>query len=540
MSLVVMFVIPGYLALLAAGIGNWWAGPLGRRLVGFDLTWIERLCLGALTASILLGLLGLATGFVPHELRSTVARTGLALLLVLGGACFARDGWSALRQAQSAERVFALGYLALCVLATSLALFPARLPSTLVDGPYVAKHDLLGVRVQYTTGNLPTDNAIPHVVSEYILRDIPFRTERPLMPGQEVTNRPILAGVILAAFRAATYLPPKQEGPLPKFNYVGSQWPDFSVLMRDEPGYRVSQALGTAMNALLLLGVGAVLCRQRGVASGLAVGIVALYLSSPYFLFQTYFTWPKALAGFFIIVAWLATAHWRAPTVAGAALGMAYLSHPYAIAYFAAYLAWHCGTAWAHAGEQPTGQRWRATVVPICGVAAAFAVVTAPWFLWVRALNIPADLVAQNLLIPGQTVQDFLWVRITNLATTVLPLHLIGNPFDVRQIVTASAVNASGAVGMLAVVALLWQVKGQVVPVRAWVLWAMPSLSLIAVFSNAAVPVMHGLQPLLAALLGVAGVCLWQAAGPRPAASLMAGQVLVNVALLAMYFNRLL
>lgn len=532
MSLVLAFLLPAFFALLIVSLGEALAARLLARWLAAPSSWLERICLGAVAVILVLALFGLVVINLPYEWRQAVARAGLLLLAVGALGVFAARGWKALRAAPAQERLFFVGYAALCVLSMALALFPARLPSTLIDGPYVAKHDLLGVRVQYTTGNLPTDNAIPHVVSEYLLRDISFRTEHPIMPGQEVTNRPILAAVLIAPFRAATYMPPRQSGPLPRFTYVGSEWPDFSVLMRDERGYRVSQAIGIALNALLLLVLGAFASRAFPVSLGMALAICGLFLTSPYFLFQTYFTWPKALAGFFVICAWLSTRMGRIPVLTGIALGLAYLSHPYAIAFFGAYLLWYVWQAWL--------RRRSAAAIDVASLVVAFAITVAPWLLWKASLALPSDLVAQNLIIPGQKPIDFLWVRIANSLNAFLPGHLLGYPFDVMRIVTGSAVNVAGAIGVLAAIVLLHRSFSAKPEVGSMVLWGIPAALLIGVFSNAAVPALHGMQPLIAVLLAIAVIHCFGWLGARGAAWVLGGQAAVNVVLMARYFKKLL
>lgn len=544
MSLALAFILPLTFAVLLAGLGHHLAMYMQELLGLGPLSWIERVCLGALPVVLLLAGLGVVLALVPHGVRPLIARIGLSVLVIGSLAVLCRGAWAAYRAAPLAQRLFGLGYMALCVIAMALALFPARLPSMLIDGPYVAKHDLLGVRVQYSTGNLPTDNAIPHVVSEYLLRDVPFRSERPIMPGQEVTNRPVLAALVVAAFRAATYMPPAQQGPLPRFIYVGQEWPDFSELMRDERGYRVSQAIGVATNALLLLGLGAVAARSAQNSPGAALAVVAVFLTSPYFLFQTYFTWPKALAGFFVIVAWLASSQWRNLPLAGTALGVAYLSHPYAAAFLLAYVAW---AAWdvrkAGPDRRALSRQGRALALTrtLIALVAPFLLVVLPWLVWKQFVAIPSDLVAQNLWVPGQRLGDFVWVRVLNVWNTVLPTYMLAYPFDAMSFVRNSSVNAAGAVGVLLGFAAL---RGLLVS-RTWdnsavLLWGLPALLLIAVFSSPAVPAVHGLQPVIAIVLLFAVHQAWALLGPRVAGCGTAALFLFNALLMARYFRQLL
>jgi hypothetical protein len=531
-------------ALFVFGAGHASALYVERRLGLPLLPWIERACLGAVIIVALLGMLGLAVVAAPHDARHFLAVLGLGVLALGSLWAIRRGGWRAARAAGASAQLYALGYLVLCVVSLALALWPARLPTVLVDGPYVAKHDLLGVRVQYTTGNLPTDNAIPHVVSEYLLRDISFKSERPIMPGQEVTNRPILAGLVLVPFRAAVRMPGAWVGPLPRFSYVGSSWPDFSVLMRDDKAYLVSQALGIALNALLLLAAGAFALRIAPTSPALSLAVIGLALSSPHILFQTYFTWPKSLAGFFVVVAWIASARLRSPAIAGLALGLAYLSHPYAIAYFAAYGLWYAWqTLRALPGEgHQFVQRLRQPVQQGLTLAIVFALIVLPWFAWSKwFLDIPSDLVSQNLIQVGQRWRDFFWVRPVNVLNTFLPVHLLGYPLDLRQMVRSSSVNVAGSVGLMIALAVAHRVCVTSAVRRSEIvlLWLLPVALLVLVFSNQAIPTVHGLQALVLVLIVAGAAHLWKRVGPGWAGLVLGAQVLLNVGLVVRYFRGL-
>jgi hypothetical protein len=399
--------------------------------------------------------------------------------------------------------------------------------------------------VQYSTGNLPTDNALPHVVSEYLLRDISFLEERPIMPGQEVTNRPILAALTFLPFRAAFRMPEAWSGSLPRFNYVGTEWPDFSVLMRDESAYRVSQAIGISLNALLLLAAGAYALRIGPAVPVLSLYVVVLALSSPYVLFQTYFTWPKSLAGFFLIVAWLAATRWRSASLAGVSIGLAYLSHPFAIVFLAAHIGWHGWQALRASPLRSGTGSWRPTRSSIehaLVVLAAFTVVAAPWFIWSKwMLQIPTDLVAQNFIQPGQRLRDFIWIRPVNFLSTFLPVHLLAYPFDVLQLVRSGAVNFAGAVGIVPIIALVHRlcVGADLRSATTWWLWVVPSVLLVGVFSNQAVPALHGLQPLVLVGIAAAAVHLWDRMGRQSWKLLIGSQVVVNGLLMLSYLKKL-
>jgi hypothetical protein len=259
--------------------------------------WIDKLCIGSFVVIFIFVIAGILIALIPIDLRGYFGKFFIFIISALSIYFFIRERfYLALFNASRVEKLFLIGLIVMSGVGLGISLIPVQLPTQLVDGPYVAKHDYLGVRVQYLTGNLPTDNSLPHVVSEYLLRDISFKDERPVMPGQEVSNRPILVSLILVPIRSAFSLPSKIINGLPKFDYVGSSWPDFSVLMSDDFAYMFSLTIGITLNALIFLAIGAFAVRATFSSLLISFGVVLIMLSSPFFIFQTIFTWPKMLA----------------------------------------------------------------------------------------------------------------------------------------------------------------------------------------------------------------------------------------------------
>jgi hypothetical protein len=90
-------------------------------------------------------------------------------------------------------------------------------------------------------------------------------------------------------------------GTLGKFLYVDSEWPDVESL-NDDGSFDQFLVIGILLNALLLLGL-IVFFSEWSPASALPIAVL-LWSTTPYFISQTIFTWPKALAGFFLVLAW--------------------------------------------------------------------------------------------------------------------------------------------------------------------------------------------------------------------------------------------
>jgi hypothetical protein len=169
-----------------------------------------------------------------------------------------------------------------------------RFPQSLPDGLYIFKTHTINVKIQYLTG-LPVDNYIPFTVAEYFLRGVSFKKERPIVPGNEVSNRTILMSLVSLPFRVALGAP-RNHPQLDTYNYIGRTWPDNSKLNKDDY-FDQFEVIGLALNSLLLVGL-FVFCSSLGANSVLPLAAL-LYVTDPYFIAQTIFTWPKALAGFF-------------------------------------------------------------------------------------------------------------------------------------------------------------------------------------------------------------------------------------------------
>lgn len=537
-QLLIGWIVQLLFALMVAGVGYSMPRFVLEKINWSQLIWLERLAAGAILVISILFFSGALIAVVPYGLRQFFS-FAVILLLLLGSFLGLKQGaWRDLATSSSKQRIVAGSTLILAMSALAMAWLPVRLPTELIDGPYVIKQDLPAVRVQHISGTLPIDNAIPHVATEYLLRDIKFSTERPLMPGQEVSNRPIMVSFLILPWHAIIEMPPQQHEPLARFSYVGQFWPDFSKLLESSNSWAVSIALGSILNSLLLLIVGAWMVRQPFITDRLVTLFSMLALSSPYVLVQTFYTWPKSLAGFFIIYGYLSILRGFPIWISAVALGLAYWSHPYAVVYFMFFAIWlYCRTD--KDGEIKLKWSERNFIKFIM----VYVIVVLPWFVWTRLIaRIPSDLVAQNLLQNGQRWVDFLWVRMVNFYTTFAPLYLQTYPFDVNAIFRSVSVNFTGAVGLLPVFILLHRLcindkknyKDVLIPLL------LPGAALVAIFSNLAVPALHGLQPLV--LLGLAAAVAHLAYFERSRYFfiLLVAQVLGNLIIICRYIGALL
>lgn len=359
-------------------------------------------------------------------------------------------------------------------------------------GLLISQEQTMNVKVQILTG-LPADNYIPFAVTEYFARGVSFKKERPIMPGNEVSNRTILMSLVALPFRVACGAP-RDHPPLGTYNYIGRSWPNVWAL-NTGTYFAQFEIVGLVLNSLLLIGL-LVFFSALGAELILPAG-TSLYITNPYFLSQTLFTWPKPLAGFFILLAWVSLRQLHGPVAVGLLMALAYHCHPYAIVF-----AGLVGLFYLTHERKQTGLR------PAILYATAFGVGVAPWFLWTTfVLHISSDLVAQNLTGPGTAAAlaspiNFIWVRAQNLVTLMTPMMFGVYPFDLTAVIHRWLFCLPGAVGVVLVYPGLVQCFAE----RNWRSWLWygllgPALALVAVFSVPALPILHGYQVLVGSLL---------------------------------------
>ena len=246
----------------------------------------------------------------------------------------------------------------------------------------------------------------------------------------------------------------------------------------------------------MLLGV-LLFCSSFGAGSVLSVATL-LYVTNPYFIAQTIFTWPKAMAGFFILLAWTSIRSGHGPAIVAALMALAWHSHPYAIA-FAAFAGLFYLIAMA------TGEIPRAVRRPLrSGRWPASHTVDD---LDTIVLQIPSDLVTQNFAGPGTepawaSLIGFVWIRLHNLFYLLCSTIFLVYPFDFKDVLNAWQFSLPGVVGLVMIYPALAQCA-ELPKSRPWLWYGFlgPALLILAVYSLPALPVLHGYQPLLGVLL---------------------------------------
>jgi hypothetical protein len=399
-----------------------------------------------------------------------------------------------------------------------------RSPRPLTDGIDIFKTPTTNVTIQYLT-SLPADNYIPFAVSEFFLRGISFQKERPILPQAEVSNRTILMSLVALPFRAALGAP-YDHPELGTFHYLDRDWPDVSKL-NTNGAFEQFCVIGLVLNSLLLLGA-IIFCAGLG-ASAVAPLATLLYVTNPYFIGQTIYTWPKALAGVFILLAWHSIRAGHRPVVVAALLALAFHAHPYALA-FAGWVGLFYLVQW----------RWQKSGLgSLLVYLFTFIAMLLPWIIWTRCvLAIPSDLIAQNFSGPGTEIawsspMNFIWIRIHNLFYTVCSTIFLLYPFDLGAALERWFVSLPGVVGLVLIYPALARCA-ELPTSRPWLWYGLlgPALSILAIYSSPALPVLHGFQAPLAVLLFFGVWWLSEHCTRRVYLRLVALQLLLNLGML--------
>src|SRR4051812_428026 len=161
---------------------------------------------GAAAGVVLHGLLG--WGIAAFPVARWIFVAALVALSVASAVYFiARRVVPEFSGTLSKPRKICLGlWLLLLLLGLGLLHLDVRLSEPLSDGIYIFKTPTTNVKVQYLT-SLPADNIIPYAVAEFFLRGVSFKEERPILPGNEVSNRTILMSLVALPFRVALGAP---------------------------------------------------------------------------------------------------------------------------------------------------------------------------------------------------------------------------------------------------------------------------------------------------------------------------------------------
>ena len=385
-GLVQSLVVLGVFVVAALNLGLALSSPLSRTPNA-----AVNMCVAVAFGFLALGVIGLLVWIAP-----TAKRTVCMVLLVSANAAAAYVNWRDRATVGPLLRTnrFILGaWLGVSLVLLMLAQAPLAPRQNLPDGLYPFKRWTLPVRIQFITLLAP-DNAVPAFAAEYMARGTSFSDVRPLMPGQEVSNRPLYEAVVYLPFRVAFGTTRPAPSAYPTYDYVGSRWPDTSQLISDN-SFAKFLAVAIPLNASLLLAFGALL--ELFSIPHARLCLTAFGALSPYLWHHSIFTWPKNMAAFYLVLAVVFLLARGSPAIAGLFIGLAYLSHPYVVAFMIAL----AGATVIEIVRQHLFPK-RGSVIGIelsKGQLLAMWITTiaviAPWHIWTMlVLQIPSDLVS--------------------------------------------------------------------------------------------------------------------------------------------------
>ena len=416
------------------------------RVVRPSSTGVPLLAYGGGFGVLIHGLIGLAVALSPAKQATAcgllvLAWSGSVLTLYralrIDSSVRKPLGWCRLKVAPTLA-ILAL-FIVGCVGLTRLQVtFPPALPGNI----FPLQEHTLPVKVQLLMGSYPVDNYIPFVAEEFLARDISFVREHPLVPGQEVSSRPILLALAVLPFRTALNPPPRQSGTLPRFNYCGVEYPDTGLFV-EGPGYREFLDVSIALNALVLLGAALLFFARLPVVYAV-VGLVLL-ATTPFYLWETIYAWPKLLAAFYLLLALDAFTQEQNPASVALWGGLAYWSHPYALVFL---LSFGC-----HYALSTLTRRRRDDFIVLARYGTVAVLMLAPWFLWTHLfLHRSSDLISQNLATrEAKSVFSHLWSRLANLYGVFSPRMFGIEPFNLEAVFQSLIYCLPGVLGLLVV-----------------------------------------------------------------------------------------
>ncbi len=169
--------------------------------------------------------------------------------------------------------------------------------------------------------NLPPDNLFP-VTATQLLQNRINPVVNNFYGFWDFADRTPLAGAVTASLTAGAgdtlprtalqLLPPEKLRP--KVN--------------DDLGYWQVHLVLVLLNALVVVGIGRLALSIFGRRAALIAGLLAA--SNPFVFTHVFFTWPKMLAAFFVLLNYAFVRERRHPLLIGGTAGLAYLAHPLA------------------------------------------------------------------------------------------------------------------------------------------------------------------------------------------------------------------
>ncbi len=208
---------------------------------------------------------------------------------------------------------------------------------------------------------LPSDPQIPYRTAQFILNDLDVN-ENQFYIDWFFSDRTPLMGAVTAFFEATLDqdVPPEQVWGLP-----GRAWQ-----LIDQDGYWLYRLIASLLSSIFLLPT--YLLAKKFFGDGIAKATLLFIVINPFIVINTFFTWPKLMMAYFLLVAFYFIAEHKLYTLSGASLAFAYLSHPLAALYLGgAFVYIFLETFF----KSQTFRRW-------ASLLGGFFFAASPWLYW--------------------------------------------------------------------------------------------------------------------------------------------------------------
>lgn len=363
-------------------------------------------------------------------------------------------------------------------------------------------YDTLSVEVLNIAQTNANDNYIPYRQAQFVVnRSDPAKDSFIDEWGVHFFQRTPLMGAVTAEyFIASNDSPP-----------IGYTWASDAVDSQNT--YTKFQIIAQILNALFI--IPAFYLLKRLFDKRTAALALLFIVPSQFFLYNAFFSWPKSLVAFFILLSWLLIleGRFRFVLLAGAASGLAYLTHDLAVLYIGATLLLLL-----------VQKRIRDTIV----LGAVFVLFALPWLITSSLLyKKPSSFYLYPLSIHDipqpeekeKIIQEFkdtsffriLQIRLESLFYLLSPYQAIYSESGQeagRRFWALGLFSVPGAVGIGLIVPMVLGVIKQIKNYAFWILTLMPIiLSTIVIGWPKGLGALHFAEASIVLLIGLA--CSW-------------------------------
>jgi hypothetical protein len=235
-----------------------------------------------------------------------------------------------------------------------------------------------GSVVSARVANLPPDHLFPVGAAQTFQHGLD-PMDRRFFGIWDFSDRTPLAGAVAASVTSGVGIE------LPRTSLWKLPARDLRPELIDDLGYWQSELVLVLLNAFVVLAIGRLAWSIAGRRAALIAGLLAAM--NPFVLTHSFFTWPKMLAAFFVLLHYVCVRERRSGVLVGATAALAYLAHPLSALFVIPSLVVSC----------------RRGVRSIAASLGTIVVLLAPWQIWTLAYAHPSRMLTYPL---GYTMQD--------------------------------------------------------------------------------------------------------------------------------------